>query len=423
MGKKKQDQELTYLGYILAIIVGICILAVLCGPVILLIASLACLIKWKGTDKPLYENRFFWLSKAQQDEFYKASVGLDANIHQKNEVKRCVEREGIALKKDGSISERSNRGKALRQQYNDAQYWVLEYTRIVDTLKELPRQNYKKARRHYTNAIACFAGVLGYAIVLLKDQIMHGDYLASFKILWSYFNHKIELPTENSLILSLGIILGAYVIVWVVSAIKFSISFLEPPIVDTENYNKYIPYAKAKIAKAAAEKAKPQPSGNTEARPASTTVEKPAPTPVPSKKYTTLEKLTMLDQVLGDKAYDRHGIWENCVLFYELNADKDSNGNVCQGKRNKSIAIDIVITEEDEVQVAVFTRENNLNKNKEMAEQIFGEFVGCPKNPERHCAFCKNIDFNDKSALNDIANGQISEILNSVKKYRDSIMK
>lgn len=423
MAKKKEEKINPFL-LALAIIIMVVCLVILCGPVILLITSLVLFLKWKFSDKPMYDDRFFWLTKAQQKEFFEAYTGLHKNIELRNDANRCVDREGISRKADGSISTRSNRGKILRQQYNDAQYWVLEYQPIVNTLKSLPYECYEKARKHYVNSIACLGGVVGYAIVLLKDHILYGDFLVTFKFFWnhfaSFFGYSYN-STETSIWWSIGIILISYAVSWIIAGAKFSSSYIEPPVVDIDNYNKYIPYAKARCAYNTAAAETPTTTYNVKTAPKF--IEKSATAPIQSTRFTTLEKLSILDQAIGNKSYDRHGIWEDSVLFYELNADKDGEGNICQGNKNKSIAVDIVITEKDEVQVAVFTRENNLNKNKEMAMHIFGKFMGCPNNPERHCAFCKSVDFNNKKTLYDSIISPISDILDCVYKYREAIVK
>ena len=186
MGKradnKKGEKALDFIVIVLGVIWLIFAFAVIIAPFVALILFLVNLIRYRIQDLP-QRTYNFWLTDSERMYFKKVVFTL---YNAKNEAKNVEDTriiKGFSRNIDGQINRRSDESKELRARENNANDTIQEYSPVFDELQYRPYQRWKKARKHYSNALGfgCIVAILALLIGInaLTKTFADNDSLSS----------------------------------------------------------------------------------------------------------------------------------------------------------------------------------------------------------------------------------------------------
>ena len=272
MGKradnKKGEKALDFIVIVLGVIWLIFAFAVIIAPFVALILFLVNLIRYRIQDLP-QRTYNFWLTDSERMYFKKVVFTL---YNAKNEAKNVEDTriiKGFSRNIDGQINRRSDESKELRARENNANDTIQEYSPVFDELQYRPYQRWKKARKHYSNALGfgCIVAILALLIGInaLTKTFADNDSLSSASSSVSEIVDSTKVieqqeQTENTedgstdttdLLAFYGISIGGmagflllltiiWFIPWMIGRIKFNRKNPEPPLVTVDNVDTYL---------------------------------------------------------------------------------------------------------------------------------------------------------------------------------------
>lgn len=252
---------------ICAIIVAIIYLSIAIIPVLFLILYIYNQMSYFLKDRLRSYNRF-WLTSGEKEYFKQVTENLGNAYILKNHVNEAVQNEGIRLNQDGQISQKSYRGRDLRASLDMANNSIATLEPVLDQMRSQPRNTWKKARKHYSNAMGFGISVIAWIIILtMTGNPVHiiTEYFdfstpVDSTITTNIGNHldgvsisqpsaatllpNRSIPQDNSYAITIMTnaffaMIITYFIVKIIGKIIFSIKYKRPPFVDMKNLDSF----------------------------------------------------------------------------------------------------------------------------------------------------------------------------------------
>ncbi len=247
MAKKNSDGSLGCL-FIVALLIILPLVPIAWG-----IFAIVKWFKWKKLKKYYPNNSIsdFWLTHEEKIEFLqsrKEYIIADDNL---NQLRATADAENLSRNVDGSISNRSNRGKEINRLFSEQEKIYNSNKRNLNYLSEKPFYEWLSLKETFspyyasTSAFAtwliAFYGSLSYffkkpllALFEVYDHFALGR--EKFIVLDDDWTMKLIFALSISAIVSIGIY---YLTKYFAGKFIFAKKFPEPPIVNSDNCNNY----------------------------------------------------------------------------------------------------------------------------------------------------------------------------------------
>lgn len=188
MANKKNSAADAAIGalIVIGVIIYFAILAVFSVvPLVFLIYSIICFVRFRGNLDRWDIQHDFWLTKSEKESFVKIYSALRFYKNKKDEAWQAVSNEGISINKDGGISRKSYRGQELRGAIEESEEKIKYFTPQLEELEKVPLKNWRRVRRHFTNRIAMPVAIavgLVCAPFIVDSGILYGSTTEEEKI-------------------------------------------------------------------------------------------------------------------------------------------------------------------------------------------------------------------------------------------------
>lgn len=170
MANKKSEDILAgifiFLCVVALIIIAIIYLAAIITPIVILGLFLVNLFRYRSNDM-YWRSVGFWLTQSEKDHFKQSRRDIENARKSQEEVAESLQTGNVAINKDGRISVRSYKGKALRSQLESANRTLDESAKLSYELSVTPQDRWKSARRHYSMAIGWGCALIPWAAFFL----------------------------------------------------------------------------------------------------------------------------------------------------------------------------------------------------------------------------------------------------------------
>lgn len=167
------------------------ILIVFITPIILLGVFIYSLVKYFMTTrhyrpfKKTYDD--FWLNENDKSTYKYYDDLWDKSDDEIDEINRTVDEQNLARNNDGSISTRSNLGKKLKADFDNATLQKEEAWGYIWDLMYIPQMRWTECNKHLKNSLASFIGLIGYGVGYIYLQLTY-----QAKINWVTIGFNID---------------------------------------------------------------------------------------------------------------------------------------------------------------------------------------------------------------------------------------
>lgn len=251
---------------IIAVVIAVIYIASIIAPIFIIGAFIVFTVRYRKTDIANKHNSF-WLYPGQIKDFKDCVRNYNLAARRKDEIQVTVEREGIAINMNGRISARSYRGKALQAELDNIHYTIEESQKYYDILRNLPRHNYKRAKRNFSMSFGLGAAIipwliLSFCLIMPSNTIfpeVPGSAAASDSTeIAVQTPSEAETDTEEKNEIPFLAELGAatiptaitslvvWFVAWLMALIYFRIRNRKPPVVTMDNVDIYLDHCQKK---------------------------------------------------------------------------------------------------------------------------------------------------------------------------------
>lgn len=277
MANKKSEDILAgifiFLCVVALIIIAMIYLAAIITPIVILGLFLVNLFRYRSNDR-YWRSVGFWLTQSEKDLFKQSRRDIENARKSQEEVAETLQNSNVAINKDGRISVRSYKGKALRSQLESANRTLDESAKLNYELSLVPQDRWKSAKKHYSMAVgwgcalipwAAFFLALAFNIGGVNDMVFSvtesGSAADSLQIdvntaQKEQFEMKQEAdtlaistpePTTMDKVFDYGTAaipvavgsLAVWLIAWIIGIIVFVCKNKKPPFVNLQNVDTY----------------------------------------------------------------------------------------------------------------------------------------------------------------------------------------
>lgn len=279
---QKNDRFTQMIAAALTAIIIIIYIASVIAPIIIIVAFIFFTVRYRKKDI-VHKQNFYWLYPKQIKEFKERVRDYNQASRMKDAIQETVEKEGIAINKNGRISARSYRGKALQAELDKVNYTIGESKKHYSILRDLPRNNYKRAKRDFSMSFGMGAAIIPW-IVLSFGLIFYSDAIFPVPTANTASSQTTETVTqtnpetkkdtksgnifwkkatsEDPFLVKLGSVsipttiasLSIWLVVWIIALIFFCTRNSKPPVVTIDNADTYVDYCQKKLKAKLAEK-------------------------------------------------------------------------------------------------------------------------------------------------------------------------
>ena len=265
---KKEDHRLGCLAIVIIAIIVITIIIVqlipLLTPAIIAICAIVYFIIYRVKDRP-HVKANFELSNEEKASLKNSARKYNWALNKIEELNRIIIEENLRHTKSGRLELRAHRAKDVQGAMDNANQMIKDEKPVYEHLLELPKKRYENASKHFSRSWACFLSVILWLAVVAtqshKEMLKYHQYetaVAVGKVL-SIFDRDDNGPATSSdgkqndntqtveqqsndqqdlskptitIWKAFAIMLGAYLVVFVIAIIVFYSKHKKPKKID-----------------------------------------------------------------------------------------------------------------------------------------------------------------------------------------------